>query len=212
MIYYIPNQCFCGISYLYIKKTNYINRGTSRDALTSTGSNIYKGDISMAIYSTTFSRSNKPQGFYVYAYLNEDGLPYYIGKGQKNRAWSPHRVEVPSNDKIIILESNLTEIGAYAIERRMVRWWGRKDIGEGILLNRSEGGHSFPSIVSNDTRKILSEKKIGKSRPEWVRNKISEKMKGKSNFQGKTHNEITKLKMKERLKGNQNARKKVNQP
>lgn len=86
--------------------------------------------------------------YYTYAYLREDGTPYYIGKGKKKRAYVKHdNVQVPIDySKILFLKQNLLEKEAYKHEIYMISVLGRLDLGNGILENKSPGG----SITSSD--------------------------------------------------------------
>lgn len=94
--------------------------------------------------------------FYVYAYLREDGSPYYIGKGTGKRAWrKEHTISPPVNKSLIVIcENNLTELGAWSIERRLIRWYGRQCDGSGTLRNFYEGGTGGP--VPEDVRQKIS--------------------------------------------------------
>lgn len=169
--------------------------------------------------------------YYTYAYLREDGTPYYIGKGKNNRATREHNVAVPPSDRILYLKKNLTEEEAHKHEIYMIGVFGRKDNGTGILRNLTDGGEGVSGrVMSEETRNKLKEKAKGRKPPSMkgrrhteeakekmrqyatgrrqskeTRNKKSEKMKGKWNGGGRMgmpHSEEAKRKMSISAMGN----------
>ena len=162
--------------------------------------------------------------FYTYAYIRASdsltahaGTPYYIGKGSGRRAWSKAKGEVsPPEDKglIVILERNLTEVGALALERRLIAWYGRVDLETGILRNKTDGGDGVCGSAgktrkphkrkppSPETRAKLSAANKGKVKSEEHKLKIGAAQKGR---EGKPHTKETRLKMSLAKLGNKNA-------
>jgi hypothetical protein len=137
-----------------------------------------------------YSPQNTPKNFYIYCYIRiTDGTPYYIGKGLGKRAWANHssgKISVPKDkQRIIIMESNLTELGAWALERRYIRWFGRKDTQTGILYNKTDGGEGL----------------IGQVHTEETKRKISESHKGeKAYWHGKKFTEEHKDRIRQTLR------------
>ena len=142
--------------------------------------------------------------YYTYAYLREDKTPYYIGKGQGNRIYDKRKTTKPPKDKsrVIFLKQNLTEEEAFKHEIYMIAVFGRKDLGTGILHNRTGGGEgSSGRVPSEETRRRLSESGKGRTHSEETKKKMSEAAKGNTYSLGHIPSEEYKRKMSEASKG-----------
>lgn len=108
--------------------------------------------------------------YYVYALLKENGVtPFYVGKGTRGRI-NQHVSEARSGatgrkaDEVrrvmsqigrlptIKLAVDLTESEAFDLEAMFILHFGRVDLGDGPLLNYSDGGegcsgHVIPAVV-----------------------------------------------------------------
>jgi hypothetical protein len=96
--------------------------------------------------------------FYVYGYLRaKDNTLYYVGKGKDDRAFvrKGRNIKPPRDkNKIVFLRKNLTEEKAFEWEKFYIKHYGRKDIGTGILRNRTDGGEGM-SNPGEETRQKL---------------------------------------------------------
>jgi hypothetical protein len=156
--------------------------------------------------------------FYTYAYLREDKTPYYIGKGKGDRVYKKSKNDIkPPRDKsrIILLKQNLSEEDAFNHEKYMIAIFGRKDLGTGILHNRTDGGDGSSGVLQTEETKLKRSNALkGRPRPEEVKNKIGEKNKGRTQSQearnkigdihkgntywvGRKHTEESKQKMRD---------------
>lgn len=85
--------------------------------------------------------------YYTYAYLREDGTPYYIGKGHGYRInESRHSVSLPPKNRRLILKNFNSEDEAFKHEVYMISVYGRKDLGTGVLRNRTSGGEGSVNV------------------------------------------------------------------
>ena len=139
--------------------------------------------------------------YYVYAYIREDGTPYYIGKGCKNRINDSHHFKLPTKNRRVILHSNLTDFGSCAIERSLIRWYGKK-IDGGILINLTDGGTGGDTSQFRKTYKHTKETKIKISQAKQGDTPWNKDNPGYSTSKkGYVTPEKTKIKISQALKG-----------
>lgn len=106
--------------------------------------------------------------FYVYQYLDEFGLSYYIGKGSGKRIHRHHtKTNLPPVDRRVIVKDGLTNEQAKDLEKQLITKYGRK-IDGGILDNikiNQWACHTGWSH-SKETKRKISEGNKGKKRTE----------------------------------------------
>ena len=138
---------------------------------------------------------------YVYAYLREDGTPYYIGKGVGSRYKDKHSVAVPPDNRIQFIKTNMTDSDAKTLEIELIAKYGRKDLGTGILRNMTDGGEGMLN-PSPHIRKKLSDAKKGKKPNNYGKKYTTGPSEAKSKSkQGKNHPQYGKERTaEERLK------------
>lgn len=90
---------------------------------------------------------------YVYFYVREDGTPYYVGKGRLRRAYDRRNNHHTPLDlsRIVFVSNKLSDLQARAIEIFWIKVYGRKDLGTGILLNRTDGGEGSTGRIFSHT-------------------------------------------------------------
>lgn len=107
--------------------------------------------------------------FVVYAYCRKDGTFYYIGKGRPGRPFSKRRegIRPPQDrDRILILHTGLSEQTAFDFETNLIIFYGRKDLGTGLLRNMTNGGEGVAGWVPDEEwRRKKSEDMTGENNP-----------------------------------------------
>lgn len=152
-----------------------------------------------------YEKESREYKHFLYVHYRKDtGAPFYVGIGNnkytstysrafaknsknRNKEWIDFTNNVECTVKILFQTNTKKEI--FEKEREFIKLYGRKDLGEGELLNKTDGG-LYDYNYSPTLRKKLSDK-LTKNNPNfdgkyWV---------------GKTHSEESKLKMSEARKG-----------
>lgn len=113
-------------------------------------------------------------GFYVYVHRKKtNGEVFYVGKGRNSRA----KVQSNKSDfwnKIVrkhgytieIVLGNLQEWYAFELEKELIALYGRRDRGEGTLVNLTDGGEGASgAIVSEECKRNTSKRMKGQCHP-----------------------------------------------
>ena len=111
--------------------------------------------------------------YFVYAHYKSDdqnGLPFYIGKGKNKRDLSTYRnrfwKNIANKHGYVAkrVKDNLTEEEAWDLEKELIKSYGKLIDGTGCLCNISDGGEGASGTIhSQETKNKWSEIKKGKT-------------------------------------------------
>lgn len=116
------------------------------------------------------------------------GTPYYVGKGKGRRLVGNHGIIcVPKiKEHIVKIAENLVESEAFDIEKYLIKYYGRIDVGTGCLENRKTGGQGI-SKPKTEQHKQNMHTKFKPGNIPWNKNKKGLQSSPKK---GKTHKEV----------------------
>lgn len=136
--------------------------------------------------------------FYVYQ-AKLDNEIIYIGKGTKYRY--THCLRKWKNCEVTILEYFESAEDAFVREEELIKKYGRKDLGTGTLLNKSNGGKYIKGSIYWKDKKLSNEHKEKIKKSCLICNRNTKIYIGEKNpFFGKKHTEETKKIMSEKAK------------
>jgi hypothetical protein len=116
--------------------------------------------------------------FYVYVHYRNDTLqPFYVGKGNGKRYMSKHSRNKHWKNIVnkvgftpMIIENFLTEEKSFELEKYYIQHFGRNN-----LCNMTDGGDGMSGhIPTEQTRKKISQGRMGKTHNEKTKKKMSE--------------------------------------
>jgi hypothetical protein len=152
---------------------------------------------------------SKETMFYTYAHYKPDNSVFYIGKGQRNRAWAHDNrnqywknvVAKHGEHKVEILAKWPTEQEAFEHEIFLI--WCFRDMGY-TMANLTDGGEGCSGMkVSQESIQKRLESMKGYVVSEKTKSKMRESSLGKKNhFFGKIHSKESKEKISEAKKAN----------
>ncbi len=114
--------------------------------------------MSYIINQEHFIQNNK---FYIYIHYTLDNVPFYVGKGNKNRCLHKSNRSKWWNNivnkygyYIKIEEINLDEDECFQKEIYWIDYFGRKGLHQGTLVNLTNGGEGVSGRIYTDKEKI----------------------------------------------------------
>ena len=153
--------------------------------------------------------------YYTYLWLRQDGTPYYVGKGTGKRGFVSfnHGVKCPRDHSRIIAQEQSSEEAAFAVEKFLITYYGRLDLGTGCLRNLTGGGENPPKVVwTAERREVARQRQLGNTYRRGSHQSPEANQKNREAHQGFHHSSEAKKKISNAAKiymiGNQNGRKK----